>query len=188
MNDDEPDGAADREGPAPIPAPTSAPAKKTRRWQRELASWLIPVFALVFGFGYRCVREPIFVDGPNPAHATAKPGESAFVGVFPRPEGKRKVTITGAHLSGASDGLQLVRAVARNIKEGPPILGQQGTLGPSHPLSSVEFQASNGYYLVLELKAVKAGKYTASGVKVNYHSGIQRGTHRMKVNLSFDVK
>jgi hypothetical protein len=174
---------------ASTPLPPLTPGK-SRRWPRELASWLIPIFALVFGFGYRCVREPIFVERQDTVAGgvTVKPGEIASVAVFPIPEGKRKVKITDVHLAGAAQGLQLVTAVARNLKEGSPTIRQVGPPKSSHKLSSVEFQSQNGYYLVLELKAAKPGTYRAKGVNVDYRSGIQRGTHRMKVAISIQVQ
>jgi len=194
MSDESGDELGDELEPAPAaeestPLPPATPAKG-RRWQRELLSWLIPIFALVFGFGYRCVREPIFVErqGVPAGGVTVKPGEIASVAVFPIPEGNRKVKITGVHLSGATKGLELVTAVARSLQEGSPTIGQVGPPKSSHKLSSVEFQAQKRYYVVLELKAAKPGTYEATGVHLDYHSGIQRGTHRMKVTIRIKVQ
>jgi hypothetical protein len=149
---------------------------------------LIPIVALVFGFGYRCVREPIFVEAPSPASGVVAPGEIASLSVFPRPEGKRKVKIESVRLARPTKGLVLVDAVARNINQGKTVISQRGKPELAKKLSTVEFQAGNGYYLILELQAATPGAYRARGVNVRYRSGIQRGTHHMKVTLSVKVE
>jgi len=189
-----PDESSERAATAtapPLPPPNPTPTRSRReKWIREGASWLIPVAALGLGLGYRCMRQPIFIEQASIAGGVpnVQPGQVVSLGVFPRPEGKREVRITGAHLTGATKGLKVVKVVGANLTDRPPAIpGKIGEPTKPIPLSKLRIKTGLANYLVLEVKADAPGAYTAKGVDISYTSGFQRGTHHMKVTVSLTV-